>query len=109
MVIMGNGNVFILTDDNLKFELFRSSDDLTYVHGTNDLAAYYGGGEQTIYDFGRGTQLQFSEITAPIKMYGLESDSEAVIDLFNAAPATALQRMGTAAPCWPTLTSLVQQ
>jgi hypothetical protein len=36
----GNGDVFLLTDDNLKFELFRSSDDLTYIYGKNDLAAY---------------------------------------------------------------------
>jgi hypothetical protein len=48
----GNGDVFILTNDALKFELFRSSDDLTYIYRKNDLAAYYGGGEQMIYDFG---------------------------------------------------------
>jgi hypothetical protein len=90
----GNGNVFILTDENLKFELFRSSNDLTYIYGTNDVAAYYGGGEQRIYDFGQGTHLQFSEITAPIKVYGLESDLKAVIDLFNAAPGTTLQPDG---------------
>jgi hypothetical protein len=90
----GNGNVFILTDDSLKFELFRSSNDLTYIYGNNDIAAYYGGGEQTVYDFGQGTHLQFSEITAPIKVYGVESDSKAVIDLFNAAPGTTLQPDG---------------
>jgi hypothetical protein len=90
----GNGDVFILTDDNLKFELFRSSDDITYIYGNNDLAAYYGGGEQTIYDFGEGTHLQFSEITAPIKVYGLGKDPKAIIDLFNAAPGTTLQPDG---------------
>jgi hypothetical protein len=90
----GNGDVFPLTDDNLKFELFRSSDDLTYIYGKNDLAAYYGGGEQMIYDFGQGTHLQFSEITAPIKVYGLENDPKTVIDLFNAAPGTTLQPDG---------------
>jgi len=88
----GNGDVFILSDDNLKFELFRSSDDLTYIHGNNDLAAYFGGGEQTIYDFGLGTQLQFSEITASIKVYDL--DPKATIDLYNAAPGTTLQPDG---------------
>jgi hypothetical protein len=90
----GNGDVFILTDDNLKFELFRSSDDLTYIYGKNDLAAYYGGGEQMIYDFGQSTHLQFSEITTAIKVYGVENDSKAVIDLFNAAPGTTLQPDG---------------
>jgi hypothetical protein len=47
-----------------------------------------------IYDFGQGTHLQFSEITAPIKVYGLENDPKAVIDLFNAAPGTTLQPDG---------------
>jgi hypothetical protein len=73
MVIKGT-ETFILTNDNLKFELFRSSDDLTFIFGKNDLAAYYGGGDQTIYDFGQGIHLQFSEITAPIKVYGLCRD-----------------------------------
>lgn len=90
----GNGCVFILNKDNIKFELFRSSRDITYIHGKNDLAAYYGGGEQTVYDFGTGTHLQFSEIAAPIKVYGLENDPKAVIDLFNAAPGTTLRPDG---------------
>ena len=90
----GNGDIFVLTNDNLKFELFRSSNDLTYIYGQNDLAASYGGGEQSIYDFGEGTHLQFSEITAQIKVYGLEDDPKAVIDLFNAAPGTTLQPDG---------------
>jgi len=88
----GNGDVFILNEDNLKFELFRSSDDLTYINGNNDIAAYFGGGEQTIYDFGQGTQLQFSEITAPITVHDL--DPKATIDLYNAAPGTTLQPDG---------------
>ena len=90
----GNGDVFTLEGDNLKFELFRSSHGLTYIYGKDDFAAYYGGGEQTIYDFGQGTHLQFSEITAPIKVYGLESDHKAVIDIFNAASGTTLQPDG---------------
>jgi len=88
----GNGDVFILQDDGLKFELFRSSDDLTYIYGNNDLAAYYGGGAQTIYDFGVGTHLQFSEITASINVYDL--DPKATIDLFDAAPGTTLRPDG---------------
>ena len=90
----GNGDVFILVGNNLKFELFRSSHGLTYIYGKDDFAAYYGGGEQTIYDLGQGTHLQFSEITAPIKVYGLESDQKAVVDIFNAAPGTTLQPDG---------------
>ena len=90
----GNGDVFVLTHNSSKFELFRSSNDLTYIYGQNDLAASYGGGGQSIYDFGEGTHLQFSEITAQIKVYGLENDPKAVIDLFNAAPGTTLQPDG---------------
>ena len=90
----GNGDVFILEGDNSKFELFRSSHDVTYICGKEDFAAYYGGGEQTIYDFGQGTHLQFSEITAPIKVSGLESDRNAIVDIFNAAPGTTLQPDG---------------
>ena len=88
----GNGDVFILKDDSLKFELFRSSDDLTYIYGNNDLAAYCGGGAETIYYFGVETHLQFSESAASIKVHDL--DSKATIDLFNAAPGTTLQPDG---------------
>ncbi len=90
----GNNDVFILNEDNANFVLFRSFHDMTYIYGKNDLAAYYGGGEQTIYDFGTGAHLQFSEIMAPIKVYGLEHDSNAVVDLFNAAPGTSLYSDG---------------
>lgn len=88
----GNGDDFVLTADNLKFELFRSSNDLTFIHGNNDFAGYYGDGEQKIYDFGSGTHLQFSEITAPIEVYNL--DPKAIIDFFNPAPGTTLQPDG---------------
>jgi len=90
----GNSDVFILNADNAKFVLFRSSPDITYIYGQNDFAAYYGCGDQTIYDFGTGTHFQFSEITAPIKVYGLEHDPTAVIDLFNAASGTSLHSDG---------------
>jgi hypothetical protein len=90
----GNGDVFILTDHDLKFELFTSANDLTYIYGENDLVAYYGGGEQQIYDFGQGTHLQFSEITAPIKVYGLESDTKAIIDRWNGEADTSDQKHG---------------
>jgi len=90
----GDGAVFVLNKDNAKFELFRSSHNITYIHGKDDLAAYYGGGEQTIYDLGTGAHLQFSETTAPIKVYGFENDPRAVVDLFNAAPGTAPQPDG---------------
>ena len=42
----GDNSVFVLTRDGAKFELFRSSHNLTYIYGRDDLAAYYGGGEQ---------------------------------------------------------------
>ena len=85
----GDNAVFVLNKDNARFELFRSSHNLTYIYGRDDFAGYYGGGEQTIYDFGSGAHLQFSETTAPIRVYGLDRDPTAVIDLFNAAPGTA--------------------
>ncbi|MBV8616929.1 MAG: hypothetical protein JOY66_24580 [Acetobacteraceae bacterium] len=90
----GDGDVFILNRDDMKFELFRSSRDISYIYGRNDLAAYYGGGEQTIYDFGAGTHLQFSESTAPIRVYGLQNDSSAVVDMFNAPSGTTLRPDG---------------
>jgi hypothetical protein len=90
----GNNDIFVLNKDNARFELFRSSHDITYIYGKDDFAGYYGGGEQTVYDFGTGAHLQFSEITAPIKVYGLQDDSKAVIDLYNAPPGTTLQPDG---------------
>ena len=54
-----NGNVLILKDDSLTFELFSGSDGLTYIYGNNDLTGYFGGGkQQTIYGFGVGTHVQ---------------------------------------------------
>jgi hypothetical protein len=85
----GDNSVFVLNKDNARFELFWSLHNITYINGKDDLAAYYGGGEQTVYDFGTGAHLQFSEITAPIKVYGFGNDPGAVVDLFNAAPGTA--------------------
>jgi hypothetical protein len=85
----GDNSVFVLNRDGARFELFRSSHNLTYIYGRDDFAGYYGGGEQTVYDFGAGAHLQFSEVTAPIKVYGLARDPTAVIDLFNAPPGTA--------------------
>ena len=90
----GDDTVFVLNQDNAKFELFRSSNNLTFIYGKNDFAGYYGGGEQTIYDFGTGAHLQFSEITAPIKVYGFEHDPSAVVDLINAPAGTTLQSDG---------------
>jgi hypothetical protein len=46
----GDNSVFVLNRDGAKFELFRSSHNLTYIYGRGDFAGYYGGGEQTIYD-----------------------------------------------------------
>jgi hypothetical protein len=90
----GNNDVFLLNEDNARFELFRSSHDLTFIYGENDLAGYYGCGGQTIYDYGTGTHFQFSELSAPIKVYGLEHDAAAVVDLFNAAQGTSLHPDG---------------
>ena len=90
----GDNTVFVLNKDNARFELFRSSHDLTFIYGKNDFAGYYGGGEQTIYDFGTGAHLQFSEITAPIKVCGFEHDASAVVDLINAPPDTTLRSDG---------------
>jgi len=90
----GDDTVFVLNQDNAKFELFRSSNNLTFIYGKNDFAGYYGGGEQTIYDFGTGAHLQFSEITAPIKVCGFEHDASAVVDLINAPAGTTLRSDG---------------
>jgi hypothetical protein len=90
----GNGDVFVLNDNGAKFELFRSSNDITFINGKNDLAAYYGSGDQKVYDFGMDTHFQFSEITTPITVYGLENDPGAVVDLFNAMSGTRPQSDG---------------
>jgi hypothetical protein len=84
----GNDDVFVLNDNDMKFELFRSSGDLTYICGANDTACYFGGGKQTIYDFGQGTHLQVSEITAPIKVFGFDRDPTATVAVYNAADPT---------------------
>jgi hypothetical protein len=85
----GDNDIFILTRDDRDFQLFRSHDDVTFIHGNNDTASYYGlsafsGGNQTIYDYGHGTTLRFSELEqATVKVYGFENDPSGKIVLFN--------------------------
>lgn len=81
----GNNDDFVLTKDNGDFQLFRSADDLTFIHGqNNDMASYWGGGNQTIYDYGSGTTLRFSELdAAKINVYGFENDPTAKVVFYN--------------------------
>jgi hypothetical protein len=99
----GNGDVFILEGDNLKFELFRSAHDLTYIYGTDDFAAYYGGGEQTIYDFGQGTHLQFSESPRRLRCMALRMTLKPLSTCSMRRPGQRCSRMGMAAPSFLTL------
>lgn len=85
----GNNDIFVLTKDAENFQLFRSHDDLTFIYGKDDIASYWGGGNQTIYDYGSGTTLRFSELeNAKINVYGLDKDTNAHVVFYNAADPT---------------------
>jgi hypothetical protein len=85
----GNNNIFLLTNPDVNFQLFRSHDDLTFIHSSNDTASFWGGGNQTIYDFGSGATLRFSELEdAKVNVYGLDHDTSAKIVFYNAADPT---------------------
>jgi hypothetical protein len=85
----GNNDIFVLTKPGLDFQLFRSHDDVTFIHGTHDVASFWGGGNQAIYDNGTGTTLRFSELEdAKVNVYGLDHDLTAKIVFYNAADPT---------------------
>src|SRR3954470_8222164 len=85
----GNGDIFVLSKDRIDFQLFRSHDDLTFIYGSQDVASYWGGGNQQIYDNGTGTTLRFSELeSAKVNVYGLDQDRTAKIVFYNAADPT---------------------
>ena len=80
----GNNDVYVLTANADNFQLFRSFNDFTFISGSNDVASYWGGGNQTIYDYGSGAVLRFSELDqAQVKVYDLENDPTAKIMLYN--------------------------
>ncbi|HYZ23161.1 MAG TPA: hypothetical protein VE690_13495 [Rhodopila sp.] len=85
----GNNDIFVLTRSAVDFQLFRSHDDLTFIYGSGDVASFWGGGNQTIYDNGSGTILRFSELEgAKVNVYGLDHDRTARIVFYNAADPT---------------------
>jgi hypothetical protein len=84
----GAGNSYILMDNNANFQLFRSPDlVLTFVYGTDDNASYWGGGDRTIYDYGQGTTLRFSDV-AGANVYGFDTDKTSTVVIYNATDTT---------------------
>lgn len=85
----GNNDDFVLNRDADNFQLFRSQHDLTFIYGQNDVASYWGGADQTIYDYGKSATLRFSELEASqVKVYGFENDPTGKIVLYNPTDTT---------------------
>jgi hypothetical protein len=93
----GNNDMFVLRHDADNFQLFRSHDDLSFIYGAHDVASYWGGGTQTIYDYGNSATLRFSEFDlSQVKIYNFENDVTGKVILYNPLPAdTILQPDGT--------------
>ena len=71
--------------------MFRSHYDLTFISGHSDIASYWGGGNQTIFDDGVGTTLRFSELDgASVKIYDFQKDPTSRIVLYNPASTDTL-------------------
>lgn len=84
----GAGNSYILLNNDANFQLFRSPDlVLTFIYGKNDTASYWGGGARTVYDYGQGTTLRFSEITGA-NVWGFETDKTGKAVIYNATNTT---------------------
>ena len=84
----GPGNSYILLNNDINFQLFRSPDEvITFIYGTNDNASYWGGGQRTIYDYGHDTMLRFSEVTGA-DIWGFDTDKTGKAVIYNAANTT---------------------
>jgi hypothetical protein len=82
----GAGNSYVLLHDDSNFQLFRSADPvLTFIYSNNNSAAYWGGaGAQTIYDFGHGNTLRFSELeNTSVNVYGFDRDTIGKVVVYN--------------------------
>jgi Matrixin len=80
------GNSFVLLHDGSNFQLFNSYDPvLTFIVSNNNNASYWHDGEQTIYDFGQGNTLRFSDLgAAPSDVFGFDHDSTGNVVIYNA-------------------------
>lgn len=86
---VGNDDVFVLAQNDMIFDLLRSSKDITYIYGSNDQASYSDGGSQNIFDLGKGTTLSFSNQTGGIQVYDFANDptGKIVLSVTGAAPS----------------------
>ena len=91
----GPGNSYILLNNAANFQLFDSPDlVMTFIHGNNDNASYWGGGNRDIFDFGQGTTLRFSELQdATDNVFGFDTDRTGKVVIYN-APNTIIQPDG---------------
>lgn len=101
----GGNDDFVLLSNGDNFQLFRSGGDLTFIYGHDDFASYWGGGSQTIYDWGVGTTLQFSELDeAQVKIYDFQNDPTGR-SRCRILPLPPCSRTAMAAPCSAASTS----
>ncbi len=85
----GGNDDFVLLSNGDNFQLFRSGGDLTFIYGHDDVASYWGGGNQTIYDWGVGTTLRFSELDqAQVKVYDFQNDPTGRVVVYNPTVTT---------------------
>lgn len=92
----GSGNSYVLLHDASNFQLFRATDPvLTFIDSSNNTASYWGGtGNQTIFDFGHGNTLQFSELeNDQVNVYGFDRDVTGKAIIYN-TDQTAIQSDG---------------
>ncbi|HEX2942915.1 MAG TPA: hypothetical protein VHO91_17825 [Rhodopila sp.] len=80
----GNNDVYILNRSGSNFQLFRSHDDITFIHGTGQMASFWGCANMSVYDDGIGTILRFSELAGhSVNVYGFGNDATARVVLYN--------------------------
>jgi len=78
----GNDNVYLLSRENMNFQMFDSSNNITFITGHDDSAIFDGGGSQTIYDFGTGASLNFHGLLAAARVEIFNSDHDSRFQLY---------------------------
>jgi hypothetical protein len=73
----GNDDLYILSQENMNFQLYGSSDDIMYITGHDDNTTIDGGGNHKIYDFGTGANVVLHDQTpgSVIAVYNTDHDS----------------------------------
>jgi hypothetical protein len=79
---VGDNNVYLLSRENMNFQMANSSNNITFITGHDDYATYYQSSSQKVYDFGSGSTLSFFNIAPGSVMQVFNSDHDSRFQLY---------------------------